>query len=763
MTALGSALPDGVSVPYQEVFSLDLSSGNTRSYSPVYQMPAEYFPFAKAPNPGEIYLSQHAAKQLGVSVGDSVSLSAPEAYEFRPGESDQTLTLRVADISPGAYSAVVEPLWRDPGAVSLSEVSWWGLYHSTPLTWDEVKELNAAGFVVATDDFEHNPPPADQVDPEFHEAEEVSPGPNSYPEEWFWAVLYISFFGIAAVIVLSLVSPVFMIAAVRQSRVYALMRSQGATRAHIRATVAAYGLVYGVLGSGLGVLAGLACSFAYWEWRFPAWPFHVVSWHLAVVTLVAIVGALVSAFVPAIIQSRQDIIAGVSGAFPGRMWRMHPWMWVGPVFLVVLGAALAALRLARLSYWTAQSLELFAPVAALLGLVGLIASGPALVAAFSALSRPLPLRLASRQLRRQATRSVPALAAIASIVFVTLVGTTSMLSSAAQDAKLRQTIVTSEIAALSSQSAVAEAAAREYLGPGTTHTVTPLVFPGGGYGTIEPSILPESSVPADYVYLPGSLSYGNIQIEPDFLDVFNLSTEEREAASKALAAGGLLMGKASAHAPLYVEQETVTVVRTLSDYSDETEETYTLPVAHVLPAAIDSVFLSAAASSTLGASPDTPTTILQYDAASAWQLDKAAKAVEQTNTNTTLQTAHHLSAAAHWSALAAVTAVVLAILGLVIALSFETMRAAGSQLSAMGASLRLLRSSNAAYFGLLTASATIPSAFVASIGVFATRLRAEAFAPDWLGLAVFVIGAPMLAGIVGFFATPTAGMSYRED
>lgn len=143
-------------------------------------------------------------------------------------------------------------------------------------------------------------------------------------EGWLFFLVSASYLLALGVLLLLLISPVFTIATSRQSRIFALMSSQGASPAHIRLAVLAYGLGAGLVGATLGLVLGVGGATAWWAVTNPGWPV-AVPWGWAGLTwLCAVVGSVAASFLPAWVVSRASISAGVQGATPDRMMRWRP-------------------------------------------------------------------------------------------------------------------------------------------------------------------------------------------------------------------------------------------------------------------------------------------------------------------------------------------------------------------------------------------------------------------------------------------------------
>ena len=367
-----------------------------------------------APAPGEAFIPQRFLDSLGAEVGDTITL-------------DNGTEVTVAGVTPSGTAVFREPAVMAPEDFSVTDPvtgsgEYWGSWSITgpeAFTWDDVLALNAVGFTVTSRDVIDNPPPADQVTFEG----DITPSHSV-----FWGVVESALWFIPVAIIgfllLMLISPVFTISVSRQTRTFALLASQGATPRHIRWSVLMYGLFAGLVGATLGVGIGTVGTAAWWSATYPAWPV-VVDWlWLLAAWVLAVAGSTAAAFLPAFIAGRSSIIRGVHGGGIDRILRWRRWMAVGPAVLLALGVMFLVLRLTEEPARTYTD-DVYVPWREALGgfgilfaVIAVVASAPAMVWVVGQLRGPLPLRLAARDLLRQSMRSIPAVAALAGVIFV---------------------------------------------------------------------------------------------------------------------------------------------------------------------------------------------------------------------------------------------------------------------------------------------------------------------------------------------------------
>ncbi|MCQ9344189.1 ABC transporter permease [Corynebacterium kozikiae] len=377
------------------------------------------------PEVGEVVLSQRDAQRLGVSVGSQVE--ATLATE----DGEQSTTLTVSNVGPGWDTTVVSPTL--PIGQATNAVTEYILVQDTPMTWQQVLDYNAQGFVVRSQSVMQNPPPIEEVPAEFQDEYRFYVLDNPRLEGWLFTFLGLSAYTAIGTILLLLIAPVFAVISTRKTREYALMRSQGATTGAVKVAVTTYGLIAGVLGAALGTLAGIGFFVVSWKQQFPTWPITFpIGWLLAFFGI-AVLGSVVSAFLPAIFASRANIVGSMEGAQADRLLRWRPWMLIGPVALAILAIICAVYTRFTSNYdnllFTEEGPEstwkilivgvlYFTVVGAIIPAVAL--SIPAAVYGLGLISRPLGARIGARLLRRQWLKSVPVAAGIAALTFAGL-------------------------------------------------------------------------------------------------------------------------------------------------------------------------------------------------------------------------------------------------------------------------------------------------------------------------------------------------------
>jgi hypothetical protein len=588
--------------------------------STITQLPgAHLLPGSPDLQPGDVVLSESAAKQLKVGIGDTVratDVGKPNDPATSNREDDRiTLnaadtTLTVKEIIPNnihSSSYVIAPTFLPTTDVPNNARVTWVLSGKDDLSWNDVKALNKVGLVVSTQKFRNHPetvPVADRY-PEFQSdrsSTENSDTNDSMITELTSYVIELTFYLLLTCLMLATISPVFAVATSRQTKVYALMRSQGANRRHIRWAVMTYGTVSGAIGATIGIVLGTILGWGYWKIAHPGWPFITDVGTLAIGFSIAVVGSTVAAFMPAIIVAKGEIIAGVAGMQPDRIRRWRRWMWTGPALVLMMLVVLLVewlghpiTHFVNRDAFSGAMYDLIWSVLVLLLLVviigGVFTSVIALVFLAGAIRKPLGAKLAGRQVRRQALRSGAIVAAIIGSVFFLTVMELGSLNTINKDRQLSSEIYspfavgvsgarsasafeTPTMITTSYADVVAHAAsdqAREVFDVvaarlGKT-TEFPVVMPGSHmrlaladecqvspttkaytYHGKDANTDPEAAKHCRYLrmdeahlFLPFAMQDSDIVVGgPEVLQIFNLTDEQRASATQVLKDGGVV-------------------------------------------------------------------------------------------------------------------------------------------------------------------------------------------------------------------------------
>ena len=292
----------------------------------------------------------------------------------------------------------------EPDAGMGTGPSW--LVDGGPVSWDDVRALNAIGATVVSRAVLTDPPPDSELSPE------IASFNSGLDEEYVSVLVLIVTMALLEVVLLA--GPAFAVTARRQARTLALIAAGGGTPRQARRVVLASGLVLGAVAAVLGVLLGIAVGWAalpivqrFDGTRFG--PFDVPWLHLVGIAGFGLLSALLAAVVPAWIASRQDIVAVLAGRRGDRRPSLRS---------PVLGVVLLGVGVAAAAYGATRSSAFLITASAILSVLGMILLVPVVVVLAARLSRRLPLvlRYAVRDAARHRTRTVPAVAAVAATV-----------------------------------------------------------------------------------------------------------------------------------------------------------------------------------------------------------------------------------------------------------------------------------------------------------------------------------------------------------
>ncbi|MEV4061262.1 ABC transporter permease [Nonomuraea dietziae] len=224
-----------------------------------------------------------------------------------------------------------------------------------------------------------------------------------------------------------LAGPAFAIGLRRRATALAMIAAQGGSKAHLRVIVLTDGLVLGGAAALVAGVAGVAGGLALVPLLSDSMgPLEVPWWSVAGVMALGVGSGVAAAMVPAVLAGRQDpaaVLAGRSDTARDRAGR--------PLLgLVLVLAGVAATVLTPLT----DEVWIFA--ASVLGLLGLVALVPSLVALTGRLAVRLPLapRLGVRDAVRHRMRTA---SAVAAVMAATAGAVTAGIGITSQDAAAR--------------------------------------------------------------------------------------------------------------------------------------------------------------------------------------------------------------------------------------------------------------------------------------------------------------------------------------
>ncbi|WP_446665230.1 FtsX-like permease family protein [Flexivirga sp. B27] len=368
--------------------------GRQRAYAGMATLTSGHWPT----NTHQALVSRSGAGH-GIPTGGTLTVVGPDGRSTK-----LTVVGRVE--TPNAQDVVTLPR---------AGASTWLLERSAPVQWPEVKHLNRYGLAVASRAVIHDPGQAES-DPSTD-----GMGYTAVPPV-VWVLL-----GVGLVIVIAMLAgPAFAASGARHRRALAQLASNGATKQQLRKYVLAQALLLGALAAllsiVLGAVLGAAAAKLYGHWSATsATPGPVeLRWGWGILLFaVAVVAALIAAFIPAVAAARVNLIAVLRGHVSAAKVRAG-WPLLG-LLLAVAGGVILTVTLVG-SGINAQRLSLPLLAGTIVGTVALFAgtlmTAPWLLSRLGMLARHLPLafRIAARDVGRQRGRAVATVGAILATV-----------------------------------------------------------------------------------------------------------------------------------------------------------------------------------------------------------------------------------------------------------------------------------------------------------------------------------------------------------
>ncbi len=423
-----------------------------------------------------------------------------------------------------------------PGALGTpdDQPSW--LVGGRPVSWDDVRALNAVGLLAASRQVLTDPPPDSALPPEVVTDEPVD-------ETRLTALLLVATMVLLEVVLLA--GPAFAVRARSQARTLALVAAAGGTPAQARRTVLASGVVVGLAGGLLGAVLGIGVGalLVPVAQRFQGtWfgPLEVPWPLLAVVACFGLAAAVLAAVVPAFSASRQDVVAVLAGRRgEGRASRRSPVLG-----LVLVGAGIASGLLGSRASGASPALV---AASALLSVVGMILLVATVVALVGQLARrfPLSLRFAARDAARHRTRTVPAVAAVGATVAGVITLGLALASQQAADERDYDPLLADGYAAVPVEPGTDPAAVRQVLAkrvPGAR--VDEVVGVRQGTGDTWTNVSLDVAGEPFGLAASGSLGSGFL-VGSAVPDAVGLAPGDRAVADRALAAGRIVVVRGS--------------------------------------------------------------------------------------------------------------------------------------------------------------------------------------------------------------------------
>ncbi|WP_205472626.1 FtsX-like permease family protein [Nocardioides sp. SYSU D00038] len=352
-----------------------------------------------------------ALADKGYAVGEVLDLDDDAADAAgAPDAAAPAVEPVVVGIAESAASTSYPVAAGPPGSLVTPEeepsvASW--LVADAAVDWTTVRALNGIGATVASRAVITDPP-SDDLLPDGALG-------GSGLDSATTAVLALVVVMVLLELVL-LAGPAFAVGARRMQRSLALLVASGGTPQQARRAVLASAVVLGSVAAALGVLlgVGLAALAVPLVQRLDSsrfGPFEVPWLQLAGVAGFGLLSAFLAAVVPAVLASRQDVVAVLAGRrADARPSLRSPVVGAALLGVGVLGSVLGATR--------GSGGEMLIAASAVPTVLGMVLLVPVVLALVGRLGRsvPLPLRYALRDAARHRTRTVPAVAAVAATV-----------------------------------------------------------------------------------------------------------------------------------------------------------------------------------------------------------------------------------------------------------------------------------------------------------------------------------------------------------
>ena len=361
---------------------------------------------------GEIAVTERAAR-LGLAPGASARVEDGR-------ELTVVGTVRYPDELQGLRAVAA------PGTLPLPDAARWLVDTAEPVTWAQVRALNAAGLLAVSRAVVLDPPPPADVPVGVQ---------TSGPLPALIAVAGLAV-AMALLEVVLLAGPAFAVGARRQRRALALLAATGAEPRHLRRVVLAGGLVLGGVAALLGATLGIGGAYALrpvvqrLSDAALLGPFQVAPVDVALIAGAGVASAVLAALLPAVTAARADVVAVLAGRRGDlRTPRAVP---LGGLALLAIGVAGSVVGARRSG---GEFLIAFASIGTVLGAVLLCPSLLGL-AGRAAGRLPLTARFAVRDAARTRGRTAPAVAAVAATVAgVVALGTGASSDTAEQRAE----------------------------------------------------------------------------------------------------------------------------------------------------------------------------------------------------------------------------------------------------------------------------------------------------------------------------------------
>lgn len=356
---------------------------------------------------GEVAMSSALATAAGLAIGDSVELTA-------------------------AGQATVVGIVESP-----IRLSWRFILQGASLTEDAVQGIRGVSWLIAAPDGAFG-----GGEFELDYSVDVREWRSATPVDAMPGML--AFGGLALIETVLVAAAAFAVSVRRRQRELGILAAAGAQPRHLAGTVLGEGLILGGVAAAAGAMLGVLFVVGLSPWldgltdrRTPGIVVDPLDIGLAAAT--GVVAALIATAVPAWTAGRMPALVALSGRRPpaGNARRM---LLLG-VGLVGLSAAMTAGGAALLLGDGTHSLAaMLIVVGAIVGVVGLGACSPWLLAQLERLGVRLPLvpRIAMRDMARARSRNAPLITAmLASLALAVAVSATTISTAAGHEVSWR--------------------------------------------------------------------------------------------------------------------------------------------------------------------------------------------------------------------------------------------------------------------------------------------------------------------------------------
>ncbi|MGN6332268.1 MAG: FtsX-like permease family protein [Motilibacteraceae bacterium] len=364
----------------------------------------------------EVAVTRAVLGRTGSELGGTLRMPGPER------------TVRIVGVvgGPGVHSGHDLSIVGWPGALPGTTQEGFFLADGPPVSWPQVLRLNDHGFTVLSAAVLLDPPPDSEV-PYYTGGGAAGRGND---------LLFAAMVGVTAVVlatleVVLLAGAAFAVGARRQARALGLLTATGGSPADVRRVVLAGGVVLGLAGGVLGVVAGVGLAAVAVDVLVPrvgadVGHFDIRPLELLVIAAVGLLTGVLAAVLPARSAARQDPVAALTGRrgqlrTPRRIPLIGVLLLAAGVAAAAAGSALAVASATSVSPTAGGRSWLVAGLiagGAAVVQVGIVVCSASIVGLAGRLGRFLPLapRLALRDASRHRGRSAPAVAAVSAAV-----------------------------------------------------------------------------------------------------------------------------------------------------------------------------------------------------------------------------------------------------------------------------------------------------------------------------------------------------------